>query len=31
LFGPVHDGTVCLDRSLHYIVIVFEVDNDDFG
>lgn len=25
-----HEGTVCLDRSLHDIVVVFEVDDDDF-
>jgi hypothetical protein len=30
LLGPVHDSTICFDRSFHYIVIVFEVNYDDF-
>ena len=28
---PVHDGTVSLDGASHNIIVVLEVDDDDFG
>lgn len=31
LLGPVHDGTIRLDRSANDIIIVFEIDDYDFG
>ena len=30
LFSPMHDGTIGLNRSLNYIIIVLEIDYDDF-
>ena len=31
LLRPVHDGTIGFDRSPNYIIVLLEVDDDDFG
>lgn len=31
LLVPMHDGTVGLNRPLHDLIVVFEVDYDDLG
>lgn len=31
LFVPVHKGTISLDWSSDDLIVIFEVDNDDFG
>ena len=31
LLVPVHNGAIGLDGSLHDFIVVFEVDDDDFG